>query len=444
MSKIQIPGITLNPSPYDTDNPNDRPAAQKTAQPTVLSPTPAAPAAAPSPISIPGITLNPPPYNPGDQKDRPGGGQPASSQPQGDSPLWTALQKPTENVSDLWDAAKLTGRGVADAGRVFANQAIVPNLGDRIMSHMPWSEGFAAEQAKTAAAKKDLGTFTGPVEWVGQNYNLAALGNKAAGGGPISQVIADSPLSQGVIAGGGTALGGETDPMKILKNAATATLESKAGKAIGSTVAAGASYLGNSAKSLVARAEAEAQSALNNGDMQGYARALQKKMQIGDLNDLQNLHYQSLIDGGADVAAKARDLANQTTGAAASAYNKIADTAKTAGPLASKAKEWAGNAATSAAGWLTGGPLAATVAGGANWAGNQANKFANTKSTIDQAFPSVVDYVKNSVDTQGVQQGFSNAAQIAGGDYNAMVDKIRTFSPRSVVGSIPGSSWFGY
>ena len=425
-------------APYNYSDPNDRPGGAAAApKPTILSPTPAAPQ--PTIQSAPNA-----PYNYGDANDRPGGAPPASSQPQGDSPLWTALQKPTENVSDLWDAAKLTGQGVADYGRVFANQAIVPNLGDRIMSHMPWSEGYASEKAKTAAAEKDLGSFSDVAKWHGQNYNLAALGNKAAGGSPLTQVIADSPLSQGVIAGGGTALGGDTDPMSILKNAATATLESKAGKAVGSTVAAGASYLGNSAKALAARAEAEAQAALNNGDFAGYGRALQKKMQIGDLSDLQNLHYQSLIDGGADVAAKARELANQTTGAAADAYNKIADTARTAGPLASKAKEWAGNAATSAAGWVTGGPLAASVAGGANWAGNQANRFANTKSAIDQAFPSVVDYVKNSVDTRGIQQGFSNAAQVAGGDYKALMDKVKTFSPSSVIRAVPGSSWLGY
>lgn len=396
---------------------------------TTLSPTPT-PAPAPVPSGTPatsilsGANL---PFKPGDK--------PASTQPQGDSPLWTALQKPTTSIADLWDAAKLTGQGVGDYARVFGNNAIVPNALDRGLSMMPWSGGLEAEKAKTKAAETDLGSFAAVPKWQGQNYGVSGITNRFVGG-PLSSV-ANNPITQGVVTGGGgTIMGGDYNPEHILKNAATSALESKAGQAIGSGLSAATSFVGNQGKVFYKKAQDEVAAAVNAGDIPGWRAAMQK---VGNIHNLQDLYHR-----GGDIAAQASDLASQATGAAADAYQHVADAAS----QGTKTGKWADRATTAVLGGLTGGPVAANVALGANEFANMANKYANVRGSIDDALARVTGYVNNAVDPQVWQNAGASAARVAGGDYKALSDKIRTFSPSAAIRSTPVvstiGSWLGY
>jgi hypothetical protein len=342
------------------------------------------------------------------------------------------MQKPTENLSDLWEATKDTAQGAGDYARVFANQAVVPNLGDRILATMPWSGGLEAEKAKTAAAERDLGSFADIPKWQGQNYSAPGIVSRVAGGGPLSSV-ANNPITQGVVIGGGGSIaGGETDPWKIARNAATSALESKAGLAIGSTASAITSKIGNQGAQFYKRAQDEATAALNAADLPGWRRAMQK---VANVHNIEDLYHR-----GGDMVTQATDLANQTTGAVSDAYQKIADVAA----RETKTGKWADRAVTGVLGTLTGGPQAAATALVANQGANALNKWADVRGATDDALSRVTGYVNNAVDPQAWQNAGASAMRVAGGDYKALQDKLTTFSPTAAIRSIPGSSWFGY
>jgi hypothetical protein len=427
--------------PYDySQGDPDAPKAATTApaaQPTIIN-SGNAPATAPAPAPI---TAAPTPSHPDLDKIKlpysdnqtPAA---ATDDDSGDSPLWTALNKPTTSISDLADAARLTGRGVYDAARVWGNQAIVPHGFDRLMAQIPGSADFATQAAETERAKKDLGSFTGPVEWAGQNYSLPGVANRLAGGSGVVSQVANNPITTGVVTGGGgTVAGGDYNPVDILKNAATTALESKAGQAIGSAGSVAAGWLGNTGKSLYQKAQDEASAALNASDIPGWTAAMQKAASV---RALQGLH--SLYSEGGDVIGKARDLANQTTGAASEAYNKIADAASQETGVG----KWADRLITGSLGALTGGETAGAVAIGANELANRINKVADVRSAIDQAFPTVTSYVKSAVDPQNWRNAMGNAAVVAGNDYEGLRNRAANFSITGALHNIPGASYLGY
>ncbi len=392
------------------------------------APAPAPVAAAPTHPDVDKIKL---PYN--DSTPAP---VTTGNDSSGDSPLWNALQKPTTSISDLWDATKLTGRGLYDTARVFGNQAVVPHGFDRLMSSLPGSADYAAQAAETERAKKDLGGFTSPVEWAGQNYSAQGIANRAAGGNPIVSAVANNPITTGVVTGGGgTLAGGDTDWTHVIKNAATTALESKAGQAIGSGASIAAGYLGNTGKALYQKAQEEAQAALDRADIPGWTAAMQKAAHVDALGNLQNLYNK-----GGDVVGQAMNLANQTTGAASAAYQNIADAASKSTAL----PKMASAAVTGGMGWLTGGPAVGAVASGANEAANRLNKWADVNSAIDQAFPTVTGYVKSTVNPQNWRNAASSAAVTAGADYDALRNRAANFSIGGVLSKIPGASYLGY
>jgi hypothetical protein len=415
--------------PYDYSNPNDRPGA---ASAPVIAPS-AAPVQAGDPDA---------PYNYNDPNDRPGGSPKTTTTTSGDdfsssnSPLWTALNKPTTSISDLWDATKLTGQGLYDTARIWGNQAVVPHAFDRLMSSLPGSADYATQNAETERAKKDLGGFTGPVEWWGQNYSLPGIANRVAGGNPIVSAVANNPVTTGVVTGGGgTVMSGDYDPVHILKNAATTALESKVGHAIGSAGSVATGWLGNTGKALYQKAQDEASAALNASDIPGWTAAMQKAASV---RALQGLH--SLYSEGGDVIGKARDLANQTTGAASDAYNKIADAASKETGVG----KWIDRAVTGGSALLTGGETAGGIALAANEAANKINKTADVRSSIDQAFPAVTGYVKSTVDPQNWRNALSSLAVTAGNDYEGLRNRVANFSPTGLIHNIPGASYLGY
>jgi hypothetical protein len=425
--------------PYDYSNPNDRPGAAPA--PVAAPPTAPTVNSAPAPAPAPSSDSDAP-YNYNDPNDRPGGSPKTTATTSGDdfsssdSPLWTALNKPTTSISDLWNATKLTGQGLYDTARVWGNQAIVPHGFDRLMSSLPGSADYATQAAETERAKKDLGSFTGPVEWAGQNYSAQGIANRAAGGNPIVSAVANNPVTTGVVTGGGgTVMSGDYNPVDILKSAATTALESKVGHAIGSAGSVAAGYLGNTGKALYQKAQDEASSALNASNIPGWTAAMQKAASVRALQGLQGLY-----DEGGDVIGKARDLANQTTGAASDAYNKIADAASQETGVG----KWIDRAVTGGSALLTGGETAGGIALAANEAANRVRKWADVNSSIDQAFPAVTGYVKSTVNPQNWRNALSSLAVTAGNDYEGLRNRVANFSPAGIVHNIPGASYLGY
>ena len=425
--------------PYDYSDPNDRPGGgvaapvmQQPAAPIVINSGQTPMAASPAPAPAPVQTQSDPnsPYNYADPHDRPGGGTPAktnttnTTDSSSDSRLWTALNKPTHNIADLAEAARLTGRGVYDTARVWGNQAVVPHGLDRLMAQMPGAGDYATQAAETERAKKDLGSFAAPVEWWGQNYSAPGIVNRVTGGGGITGAIANNPITTGVVTGGGgTLAGGDFDPMHFIKNAATSALESKAGQAVGSVGSIAAGYLGNTGKALYQKAQ-DASSALNAADFPGWTAAIQKGLDVRKLQDLQTLYNK-----GGDVVGKSMDLANEATGAAKEAYQNIANAASKTAEI----PKLASDAVTGGLSWLTGGPVVATIGLGANRAANQMNKIAHVRSAIDQAFPHVTGYVKSAVDPQNWRNAVGNAAVVAGNDYEDLRNRVANFSPTGLI-----------
>ena len=241
------------------------------------------------------------------------------------------------------------------------------------------------------------------------------IANRFAGGNGITSAVANSPITTGVVTGGGgTLIGGHANPVHVLGTAATTALESKAGQAIGSGVSLVAGTLGQSGRALYQKAQDEASAAFNAADLPGWTAAIQKGLDINKLRDLQ-----TLSNRGGDVVGKAMDLSNEARGAAKDAYNRIASAASKSAEI----PKIASDVVTGGLRWLTGGPAAGAAALGANRAANWLNNKADVKAAIDQAFPNVAGYVKSAVNPQNWRNAASSAAVVAGRAYQVVAEQ---------------------
>ena len=371
------------------ENPNASPSAATPAAPVVQTQA--------APTSHPELDSVPVPYKAGEQP----GNVSTKTAPPGPSwthAIWNSITGEDQPPVVLQPRSlSQAGSDVADFGRVFGNKAGVPGSFDLIADAINGTD-LATEHAKTEQARKNIGPVaSGVADFMGQRASVLR-----------ATPLADNPLAQGVVTGGGGTLMSGGSWKDALTNAAADTGLSYAGQAIGT----GASAL---AKKVFDRSTQAVSS--------GASAALE---------DLQSLQKR-----GADVATAADRYAESATGAAKDAYQRIADYAR-----GSTETGWAQRLAAGGVGhFLPGGELAAAyIADPAIRAYNQLSKGLDVSHAIHQAYEPVAGVVKSTVDPDAWRRAIQNFAVSQGPTGSGTFDAAARFGPISWAKSLWPSS----